>query len=321
MIVVGVDENGLGPLLGPLVTTAVSFEFARYSPERHAGVGRELGIDDSKSTAGFGQMAVAEGLALALVETLHGAAADDVDTLFDCLLLDKPSALRTPCPDSSRPQCWSIPLTLPCFGGDLAAGRTMLRGLVKRGVRPMHVRSALSCTGDLNRRLRKGQSRVEVDLELMERLVLDARTHASGEVRAICGMVGGIRNYTARMRHFPLSGVTAARATGGTLAYDVAGVGHVRFEIDADARHLPVALASMVGKYVRELWMERQNRFYRAADSSLEDVSGYHDPVTQRFIVASAALRVSLGIADACFLRKSARHLIDEALDAQLPLL
>jgi ribonuclease HII len=321
MIVVGVDENGLGPLLGPLVTTAASFEVARYSPERHASVGRALGIDDSKSTAGFGQMAVAEGLALALVEALHGTVVSSIDALFECVLLDAPTALQAPCPTSSHPQCWSVPLALPCFGGELEAGRAMLRGLGKRGVRPAHLRSALSCTGDLNRRLRKGQSRVEVDLELMERLVLDARAQAKAEVRAVCGMVGGIRNYTARMRHFPLVGLKPVRALGGTLAYDVVGVGHVRFEIDADARHLPVALASMVGKYVRELWMERQNRFYRAADGSLADVSGYHDPVTQRFIVASAPLRVALGIDDACFLRKSARHLIDEAADAQLSLL
>lgn len=312
MIVVGVDENGLGPLLGPLVTTAVSFDIARYSPERHGAVGRELGIDDSKATAGFGQMAAAEGLALALVESLYGVVVDQLDAFFDCLLLDKPTQLRTPCPSSSRPQCWSVPLALPCFGGDITAGRQMLRGLVKSGLRPAHVRSAVSCTGDLNRRLRTGQSRVEVDLELMERLVLDARAHCQTPLRAICGMVGGIRNYTARMRHFPLAGVRQVRAQQGTLAYEVESVGHVRFEIDADARHLPVALASMVGKYVRELWMQRQNRFYRAADDTLSDVSGYHDPVTQRFIAASAALRISLGIDDACFVRLSARGLLDQ---------
>src|ERR1700712_3374138 len=194
MIVVGVDENGLGPLLGPLVTTAVSFELARYSPERHASVGRALGIDDSKATAGFGQMAVAEGLALALIELLHGRVVSEVDALFECLLLDKPSTLRAPCPSGSEAQCWSVSLALPCFGGELEAGRAMLRGLSKGGLKPVHVQSALACTGDLNTRLRAGQSRVEVDLELMERLVLDARAHAGDEVRALCGMVGGIRH-------------------------------------------------------------------------------------------------------------------------------
>jgi len=322
MIVVGVDENGLGPLLGPLVTTATTFELSRYRPEKHAELGRELGIDDSKATAGFGQMAVAEGLALALVERLYGLAAGDVDALFSCLLLDAPEALRAPCPTGARAQCWSATIALPCFGGDVAAGRAMLKALEARGLRPVHARSALACTGDLNARLRRGQSRVEVDLELMERLVLDAHGKAGEVVRAICGMVGGIRNYPARMRHLPLRGLTPVRATLGTLAFEVAGVGHVRFEIDADARHLPVALASMVGKYVRELWMERQNRFYRKHDQSFPEVSGYHDPVTRRFIDQSAALRTSLAIDDACFVRQSARELLEtNARAAQLPLL
>jgi len=320
VIVVGVDENGLGPILGPLVTTSLSLEVSRYAPERFAAIGRELGIDDSKATAGFGQMAVAEGLALALVAELCGRPVDTLDALFACLLLDAPKDLQQACPERSAPQCWSMPIALPCFGGDLAAGCAMLDGLKKRGVRVRHARSAVACTGVLNALLRTGQSGVEVDLELMERLVIDARDQAGAEVRAICGMVGGIRNYTAKLRHFPAGGVTPQRARDRTLAYDVAGVGHVRFEIDADARHLPVALASMLGKYVRELWMQRQNRFYQAQDATLADVSGYHDPVTKRFIAASAGLRKQLGIDDACFLRQSARDLAPAPDPAQLRL-
>ena len=324
MIVVGVDENGLGPLLGPLVTTAVGFELSRYSPERQAALGRELGIDDSKATAGFGQMAAAEGIALALIEAVHGGVVADVDALLGRVLLDGPSALQRACPAASLPQCWSVPLSLPCFGGELEAGRAALRALAAGGVRVRHARSAVACTGALNERLRTGQSRVEVDLELMERLVLDARATVGVELRAICGMVGGIRNYVAKMRHFHAAGaVVPQRAQRGTLAYDVRGVGHVRFEIDADARHLPVALASMLGKYVRELWMERQSRFYRAHDAALGEASGYHDPVTRRFIVASEPLRRTLGVDEACFLRLSARTLEDERAkdDPQLTLL
>jgi ribonuclease HII len=321
VLVVGVDENGLGPLLGPLVTTAVTLEVARYQPERHGNIGRELGIDDSKATAGFGQMRVAEGLALAVFERLWGHTPRDVDALFEGLLLDRPSALRGHCPSRSQAQCWSVQPALPCFGGDLAEGRAVLVGLAARGVRLVHARSALACTGTLNRLLRAGQSRVEVDLELMERLVIDARQKTNEDVRAICGMVGGIRSYPEKMRHLRNEQLTPRRAQNGTLAFDVAGLGHLRFEIDADARHLPVALASMVGKYVRELWMERQNRFYRGHDDSLSDVSGYHDPVTARFVAASAPLRLSLGIDDACFLRKNARNIAEPVGHTQLPLL
>jgi hypothetical protein len=203
------------------------------------------------------------------------------------------------------PQCWSIPLALPCFGGDVEEGRRALQTLARRGVHVLRAKSAVACTRFLNDRLSAGQSRVEVDLELMERLVLDARDHAGEDVHAICGMVGGIRNYVEKMRHFPRAAVKARRASQGTLAYDVSGVGQVRFEIDADQTHFPVALASMIGKYLRELWMLRHNRFYQARDPELLDVSGYHDPVTRRFIQASELLRRELGVEDACFLRDS----------------
>jgi ribonuclease HII len=309
VFVVGVDENGLGPLLGPLVTTAVTLEVARYQPDRHGDIGRELGIDDSKATAGFGQMGMAEGLALAVYERLWGHTARDVDALFEGLLLDRPSALRGHCPSRSEAQCWSVQPALPCLGGDPAHGHEILRRLAARGVRLVHVRSALACTGTLNRLLRAGQSRVEVDLELMERLVLDARQKSGADVRAICGMVGGIRNYPDKMRHLRTEQLSQRRAQGGTLAFDVSGLGHLRFEIDADARHLPVALASMIGKYVRELWMERQNRFYRGHEPTLEEVSGYHDPVTQRFVSESARLRRRLGIEEDCFSRRNLKQL------------
>ena len=308
LFVIGVDENGLGPLLGPLVTTGVSLELTRYQPARLASSGRELGIDDSKATAAFGRMAVAEGLALAVLEVTRGHLPSNVEELLSLLLLDTPELLRSRCPLDSLPQCWSSPIALPCFGGDVEQGRRTLHKLSRRGVKIVRVKSAVACTRFLNERLSAGQSRVEVDLELMERLVLDGRAALTDDVHAVCGMVGGIRNYIAKLRHFPRASVHVRRAPFGTLAFDVDAVGHVRFEVDADQNHLPVALASMVGKYLRELWMLRHNRFYQARNPELVDVSGYHDPVTRRFISASETLRRELRIDDACFVRDSAKQ-------------
>jgi hypothetical protein len=303
-----------------MVTTSVSIELTRYQAARLANLGRELGIDDSKATAAFGRMAVAEGLALAVLERAHGRLPSDVEEFLSLLLLDTPELLRTRCPGTSLPQCWSVPIALPCFGGDVEEGRRALQTLSRRGVHVLRAKSAVACTRFLNDRLSEGQSRVEVDLELMERLVLDARAHAGEDVHAICGMVGGIRNYTEKMRHFPRDAIKVRRANLGTLAYDVTGVGQVRFEIDADQTHFPVALASMVGKYLRELWMLRHNRFYQTHAPELLDVSGYHDPVTRRFIRESEPLRKELGVEDACFLRDSAAAQQRES-KLQLPLL
>ena len=66
---------------------------------------------------------------------------------------------------------------------------------------------------------------------------------------------------------------------------------------------LLVALASLVGKYLRELTMERIYRYYAKALPGLTRASGYHDPVTARFVEATRLVRAERAIGDECFER------------------
>jgi ribonuclease HII len=75
----------------------------------------------------------------------------------------------------------------------------------------------------------------------------------------------------------------------------------LRFVRDGDALHLPVAVASMIGKYLRELAMERLGASLGAAE---DPPSGYRDGRTKAFVRESAALRAALGLPDSCFLRE-----------------
>jgi ribonuclease HII len=118
-------------------------------------------------------------------------------------------------------------------------------------------------------------------------------------------MVGGIRRYPPRFALLDAARTTTIEEDRTRAAYYVEDLGDVTFEVDADASSLPVALASMVGKYVRELAMARQNAFYRGHDPELPEVSGYHDAVTGRFVEASRLLRTRLAIVDDCFERTS----------------
>lgn len=303
VIVVGVDENGLGPLLGPLVTTAVTLDVECYQAGRLRRIGERIGVHDSKQTAGFGQMAWTESVVLALMEQLHGQVPRTFDELLTQLSLDSCDVLQMSCPQNAHAQCWSAALTLPALNGDAREGEGVLRRFARANIVVTRVRSALACAGTLNRSFALGGTRVAMDLALFERLLLDARAQQTQDVHAICGMVGGIRDYPEYFRALSPEHVTEGKHTKLRRAYQVRGLGELQFVIDADALHLPVGLASMVGKYVRELSMERQNRFYRQHDATLTTGSGYHDPVTKRFVAASAALRRRLQIVDGCFLR------------------
>ncbi|UJR80170.1 hypothetical protein [Sandaracinus amylolyticus] len=305
MRVVGVDENGLGPRLGPLVATAVTFELdARgYDPARVRRIATRAGIGDSKATSAFGEMAHAEGIALALVERACGRVVEDVDALLDAIALEPPEGMRAHCDESSRPHCWGAAMPLPAFGGSIASGRALLARIERAGMKPVHARSAIACVRVYNRELARRGSKLCVDLELFERLLIDARAISEDDLLAICGMVGGIRRYSTYLARIDTTRLEVIEESRRRSIYRAPEVGELRFEVDCDALHPPVALASMLGKYVRELLVERQGRFYRGHEPALPIASGYHDPVTARFVEATTLLRRKLAIADDCFER------------------
>jgi hypothetical protein len=50
----------------------------------------------------------------------------------------------------------------------------------------------------------------------------------------------------------------------------------VEFGVDADCEHLPVALASMSAKYLRELLMQRFNDYWRGLAPAVTPTAGYY---------------------------------------------
>jgi hypothetical protein len=65
-------------------------------------------------------------------------------------------------------------------------------------------------------------------------------------------------------------------------------------------------MASMVGKWIREIMMSRIVRHYGYAADAPELASGYHDPVTDRFVEATALVRRKRKVPDTCFERTAA---------------
>ena len=87
-------------------------------------------------------------------------------------------------------------------------------------------------------------------------------------------------------------------------SYRFPSVGELHFVRDADASDPLVMLASLVGKYVRELFMSRIAGHYPGHDDpSLPRSSGYHDPVTAGFVDRTALLRKRRRMPDHCFER------------------
>jgi ribonuclease HII len=308
---VGVDENGLGPRLGPLIVTAV---LAQATPEGVKLIGKRprgglaTRLGDSKQLVSFGDSGLGEAWAIALAKRA-GATLVEPASVVRALALEDDASLRRACPTHHVDQCWrtdgeALTPEAPLVGdveGDLAR-------LESRGVRIVGAKVAIVCAKRLNDAVERGHSRFDADLHTMERLVADAAREAGEEVVATCGKVGGFDRYGESFDRFLLhTPIVEGRARS---EYRVPGVGSVAFVRDAEERDILVAMASLVGKWVRDLLMRRIVRYHREAVPDLPEASGYHDPVTTRFIHATALHRKKAKIDDECFVRRALGPLV-----------
>jgi ribonuclease HII len=304
---VGIDENGLGALLGPMVVTAVAAEVdepgRRFLARRLPKYLRQ-DLDDSKRLVSHNNTALGEAWARALVR-----GANTPEQLWRSLCLEDEAALEAPCPKHASAQCWTP--TLAGFSADeelSARIRGHVAALEKRGVRLLGAHSSILCTKVLNLARKNGGNRFVSDLHAMERLLLHIRPKLDGELVATCGKVGGITDYSKFFG--PLSGWLHAVVEVGRArsTYRFPRLGQVSFVRDADASDPLVMLASLVGKYIRELLMGKISSYYDATDTG---PSGYHDPVTRRFILDTSALRKRRKIPSGCFERDGLKPPVD----------
>jgi hypothetical protein len=137
----------------------------------------------------------------------------------------------------------------------------------------------------------------------MERLVLALRERAGSDVLAVCGKVGGMGDYSRFFGPLSMRLHTVLESGRARSGYYFPGVGEIHFVRDVDSRDQLVMLASLVGKYVRELLMSRVSAFYMKEDDERDRPSGYHDPVTAKFVRATALARRKKQVPDDCFER------------------
>jgi hypothetical protein len=112
----GLDENGLGPRLGPMTVTGVLLALSRpddvWCPAAVAA-----GIGDSKSLCAHGSMGEVERFVLAVADVHLGVRPATLVALLDAIGHEDVAALRALCPDGEAPRaCFEHGIALPAFG-------------------------------------------------------------------------------------------------------------------------------------------------------------------------------------------------------------
>ena len=300
MIVVGIDENGLGPVLGPMIVTATAFRTPLYSADVFWQLSdADLPADDSKIVFKSRKKVVAETAVLQWLQLLQ-THPKTAETLYRDIDPETPS----PCPSGSSFGC-RLPdsLPIPCFGGRDSALTSQIRGRFNAAaIEPLCCTAVISCPGHFNETVSPlGRNKLQFDFDMMLQLVDRIHVRFPDEsILALCGKVGGTRCYLPWFESAEKVNVVARHEKRNESQYQVGEDTEIRFIKDGDSLHLPVAVASMIGKYLRELQMAELNQLLAPEASP---ISGYRDPRTKQFILDTMMRRQQLALPDRCFLR------------------
>lgn len=320
LLYVGVDEAGYGPMLGPLCVAAAGFEIDGWSPGSaapdlwkllRAAVCAEgpdalkrgrIAINDSKklklandSKSRHPLVHLERGV-LAVLGAMGADALDD-DEFVRAL-------------GAAWPECaWysGAPITLPLAMTREQAGilRSLLAGAAESaGARPVFLACRAVAEGEFNQRLERCGSKAAVSFESVAELMRrvwdehgprdDLDQHGP---RVVVDRQGGRTAYGGVLAaalpgaHIEIIEESATRSRYQLTPKNAGG--HrmsVTFQVEAERRHLPVALASMTAKLVRELAMIRFNRYWSGRIAELKPTAGYATDARRWLTDAALAL-------------------------------
>lgn len=287
----GIDEAGFGPLLGPLVVSGTAFrvpderihgclwEALRETCTREPKRGStRLTIADSKkvyhSASGLGGLERAALVMLAaagkqpetwraLIETVAPHAA----AMLERLAWYAGSNVRLPVDDT--------------VGNVLTRANAIRLDAKDHDVEFLGAFVEPVLEDDYNRLVERTANKA-VALQGIVMRVIDRILRATNDarVRLCVDRLGGRTHYREALHmSFPEFEIEIVEESAERSAYRLAGparVVRVEFAAGGEDRHLPIALASIFSKYVRELYMRAFNRYWCGKQADLRPTAGYY---------------------------------------------
>ncbi len=295
LIYAGIDEAGYGPMFGPLVIARSVFILPGCDPGDEPPCLWKLldtavcdSIQDRRRRIAVNDSKKLYTPASGLKHLERGVLSFAHNTGIDCDCLDGYLKALAYDADSHQPdQLWYLdddgePALPTMFdAGQLAISRSQLRlAAQSAGVQIKQMQAAVIFEDRYNRMVAATRSKARCAWTFVSGH-LDAIWRSFGEhhPRVVIDRQGGRTRYADLLSTlFENAQITVTEETPLSSVYTIRRDGRsmtLSFEVESEARHLPVALASMTAKYTRELLMERFNRFWRKHLPDVKPTKGY----------------------------------------------
>lgn len=293
----GIDEAGYGPRLGPLCVGMTLFEVPapveadeHRSPDLwkllrgavcrdHASSKRgRLAVADSKELKGVGGASLdplfhlERGvLAFESLASDQSAAANEAELL---------SRLGTRVPGSIQWYAGDAPLPRGTTTDQLRILIAQLQGAAaESGVQPRLVRCVALDESTFNERYHHLQNKASVSFGVVGGMLrrLWETAPAGSNIHVAVDRQGGRAFYGPLLSQAIGAQANIIEESEHLSRYEIRAdrTMRIEFRVEAETEHLPVALASMTAKFVRELLMGRFNRYWSSRIDGLKPTAGY----------------------------------------------
>ena len=278
MIILGTDEAGYGPNLGPLVVSLTTWEADAnnlsllFEPLKIEGIV----LGDSKKLYHGGSLAALE---TGVLVSLRSLKRDVVPIANDVEKIDR---------------------LVSTFEEILKQHQVRLLDMQYRSIEPEEFNRLLDQFNS------KGSLLSHVTLRLIADQLAKLPQNNAGSVLVLCDKHGGRNRYLDILTEcFAGEFFLVVQESRESSIYRLISEGRqweFRFLAKGES-HLPIALASMLSKYHRELAMLRFSEFWRSHLPDLQPTAGYPEDA-KRFKRQIAAVQERLGITDESLWRK-----------------
>ncbi|MFQ5861890.1 MAG: hypothetical protein ACE5IC_02105 [Candidatus Brocadiales bacterium] len=333
-VIIGMDEAGYGPSLGPLVVTATAFDVAiSTQPSGRAGRSDDIcrldlwhtlkeAVSSPQDNRGQNEHRIVIGDSKKLYSTKKGVCKLEEGTLAFQMCMSKKvfSNLKDLlgslyCYDEQLlgvyPWYRNKKLHLPLVSSvaDITHKHSKLKDILSsNGIKYLSARSAVISPYEFNKEVARVGNKSLLLFKKCVSLIVGMWVEYP-EVEVFCGKHGGRNRYGPMLSEaFSGSKVKTLSEDGNSSSCyeirDESGRRRMRISFlkNGEDAHMPVALASMYSKYIRELFLKLFNAFWQERLPGLRPTAGYPGDA-QRFLRDINGLKTRLSISDEILVR------------------